>query len=169
MPTFVSVRRGRSRGISSKTVRGWADRMLERLGLTETELSVVLTDDEEIHELNQVFRRRDTPTDVLAFAMREEQAAGPKRGRSKSARRASDSPAPGELLGDIVVSVETARRQAERRGRTLDSEICMLLAHGLLHLVGYDHQTVREARVMGAKTRELCHVASRQPALRAGR
>ena len=86
------------------------------------ELSVALTDDGEIHELNRVFRHRDKPTDVLAFAMREGALAR---------RKASRGLGP-EMLGDVVVSVETARRQAARRGRSLEAECAMLLAHGLL-------------------------------------
>jgi probable rRNA maturation factor len=121
--------------------------MLGALDLGAAELSIALTDDSEIHELNRVFRRRDRPTDVLAFAMREGAPTG-------------QSPQPGhELLGDVVVSVETARRQAARRGRTLAAEVRVLLAHGLLHLVGYDHETKKQARAMGAKTRELCRAA----------
>jgi probable rRNA maturation factor len=122
--------------------------MLSALDLAAVELSIALTDDGEIHELNRVFRRRDRPTDVLAFAMREGPATGQRPG-----------PAP-EILGDVVVSIETARRQAARRGRTLEAEVRVLLAHGLLHLVGYDHETKKEARAMGAKTRELCRAAT---------
>jgi probable rRNA maturation factor len=65
------------------------------------------------------------------------------------------------MLGDVVVSVETARRQAARRGRALESEVRELLAHGLLHLLGYDHQTREQARLMGAETRRLCRAAVR--------
>ena len=132
--------------------------MLSALDLGAAELSIALTDDGEIHELNRVFRRRDRPTDVLAFAMREGAVTG-------------KSPRPGhELLGDVVVSVETARRQAARRGRTLEAEVRVLLAHGLLHLVGYDHETKKQARAMGAKTRELCRAAATpRRTLRVGR
>src|SRR5262245_31690374 len=126
--------------------------MLAALELHAAELSISLTDDGEIHELNRVFRRRDRPTDVLAFAMRENATKSPKQPRDRPRPRGST----GELLGDVVVSVDTARRQAARRGRTLESEVRVLLAHGLLHLVGYDHRTSRQARAMGAKTRELC-------------
>jgi probable rRNA maturation factor len=120
--------------------------MLDALDLSTAELSIALTDDGEIHELNRVFRRRDRPTDVLAFAMREAPSSGdgPER----------------EILGDVVISVPTARRQASRRGRTLEHEVRVLLAHGLLHLVGYDHETAKQARVMGAKTRAMCRAAA---------
>ena len=67
MPAFVSVRNGPFRDVSKPTVRRWADEMLQCLGLGEAELSIALTNDEEIHELNRVFRHKDKPTDVLAF------------------------------------------------------------------------------------------------------
>jgi probable rRNA maturation factor len=128
--------------------------MLHCLDLNEAELSVALTDDEEIHELNRVFRHRDQPTDVLAFAMRE--------GAPATSRPVGDAaPSVPELLGDVVVSVDTARRQAARRRRDLESEVRELLAHGLLHLIGYDHQTPHEARVMNAEARRLCRAAVR--------
>jgi probable rRNA maturation factor len=121
--------------------------MLGCLGLDEVELSVLLTDDGEIHELNRVFRRRDRPTDVLAFSMRE----GAKLPAKVNGAR--------ELLGDVVVSVETARRQAARRRRSPATEVRELLAHGLLHLAGYDHKTLAEARTMRRQTRRLCRSA----------
>jgi len=151
VPALVTIRKGPFRDISKVRVRRWAERMLRCLGLAEAELSVALTDDEEIHELNRVFRRHDRPTDVLAFAMREGTAGA--RPVGDEARSCPD------LLGDVVVSVETARRQATRAGRDLASELRALLAHGLLHLVGYDHQTKAEARAMVAETRRLCRAA----------
>ena len=152
LPAFVTVRNGPFRDVSKPTVRRWANRMLTELGLAEVELSIALTDDEEIHELNRVFRHKDRPTDVLAFAMREGQAFGAHPIADASNSRS-------ELLGDVVVSVETARRQAARRRRALERELCELLAHGLLHLVGYDHRTKDEERVMGKETRRLCRAA----------
>ena len=128
--------------------------MLDCLDLSNAELSVALTDDEEIHELNRVFRQRDKPTDVLAFAMREGEH-GP------AAPMGDDAASAPEMLGDVVVSVDTARRQAASRGRALESEVRELLAHGLLHLIGYDHQTRAEERVMSAETRRLCRAAVR--------
>lgn len=104
------------------------------------ELSVLLCDDETIHDLNRRYRGQDRPTDVLAFAMEEgpEVAGGGHR-----------------VLGDVVVSVETARRQAATAGRSLVDEVTMLLAHGLLHLLGFDHQSRAEERRMAARTDAL--------------
>jgi len=151
LPAFVSIRNGPFPGVSRQLVKRWAERMLGCLDLSRAELSVALTDDEEIRELNKVFRQRDRATDVLAFAMRE----GEPMAGSQGAGRA------GEMLGDVVVSVDTARRQASERRRPLDAEMRMLLAHGLLHLVGHDHRTDREEAVMNAETERLCQAASR--------
>ena len=103
--------------------------MLAALGRPDAELSVLLCDDRMIRALNRDYRRKDRPTDVLAFPL--------------------DDP---RVLGDIVISVDTARRQAKRARRTIAAEITMLLAHGLLHLLGFDHRTVAEERRMKAKT-----------------
>ena len=155
MPAFVSIRNGPFRDVSGPVVRRWAERMLAGLDLSDAELSVAITDDDEIRELNKVFRHRDKATDVLAFAMREGQVVGatstPRERRTKKRER--------ELLGDVVVSVQTARRQAKEHRRPLDAEMRMLLAHGLLHLVGYDHQTDRQEAVMNAATDRLCSAA----------
>ena len=85
------------------------------------QLSLTLCDDEHIHALNREWRSVDKPTDVLSFPMDDEQ-----------------------LLGDLVISMDTAALQAEQRGHTLRDEVRVLLVHGLLHLLGYDHETSRE-------------------------
>ena len=126
-------------------MRRRAERMLAALRLEDAELSLLLCDDATIHELNRAYRGKDRPTDVLAFAMRE----GPD--------------APGgegpELLGDVVISLDTARRQAKDQGRTIIAEVTFLLGHGLLHLLGYDHRTPEEERRMHARTDALCAAA----------
>ena len=104
------------------------------LGATET--GVLFTDDVRMRELNRDFRHIDRPTDVLAFAMRED-AEG---------ERPAGVPAAGELLGDIVISLDTARRQAAARGHSLRREVAVLLVHGALHLIGYDHPASPEGR-----------------------
>jgi probable rRNA maturation factor len=168
LPALVSIRNGPFRGVSRSIVRRWAERMLRCLDLSKAELSVAITDDSEMRELNRVFRHRDRATDVLAFAMREGEPtsrAAAATTRSRKGRRAAATTATAraehgsELLGDVVISVETARRQATRRRRPLDAEVRMLLAHGLLHLVGYDHQTKREEAIMMAETERLCRAA----------
>src|SRR5262245_771314 len=122
--------------VRAARVRAEAERMLDALGLADAELSVLLTDDATIHVLNRTHRKKDAPTDVLAFAMRE--GAHAKRDDA--------------LLGDVVISLETAARQAAARQRALDAEVRMLLAHGLLHLLGFDHRNRAEERRMTART-----------------
>lgn len=125
------------------------NRMVRAAALTDSrasyEASLRLTGDAVIHELNRDYRHKDKPTDVLAFAQRE----GPA-GRLHP-----------ELLGDIVISVETARQQAKRG---LHAELLHLASHGLCHLLGYDHRDDDEERVMNKRAAAL-----RREARRSGR
>ncbi len=134
------VARARARGVRAATVRNDARRLLAALNEARAELTVSLVDDAEIQRLNRDDRRTDRPTDVLAYAMRE-------------GRRA-----PGDdwVLGDVVISLQTAARQAQRRGVTTADEVRALLIHGVLHLLGYDHErSPAEARRMKARERQL--------------
>jgi len=99
-------------------------------------VSILLTDDEEVRELNRSFRGKDYPTDVLSFSIDEE--VGGKR-----------------ILGDVVISVDTAKRQAGERGETLTQTINRLLIHGILHLLGYDHEKSPEDAVVFKKMEEM--------------
>lgn len=145
MPALVSVE-GRPRArFSSDQVQAMAERMLRALRLEQAELSVVLVDDPTIHALNREHRDKDRPTDVLAFSQNED-----ARGRFVP----FDAGAP-TLLGDVVISLDTARAQAARHGVTLDREVALLLAHGLLHLLGLDHRDDDEERRMKARTQPL--------------
>lgn len=92
------------------------------------ELSLRLTDDPEIHTLNAQYRQIDRPTDVLAFAALEVDVPYSEEMRSLPL-----------YLGDVVISVETAQRQAQQQGHSLTQELAWLAAHGLLHLIGWDH------------------------------
>jgi len=91
-------------------------------------LSLLLTDDQEIAELNYRFLKRQGPTNVLAFPMRENDAPGPET----------------PMLGDIVISLDAALRDAKTTGETFQETLDRLLVHGLLHLVGYDHEISEE-------------------------
>jgi len=126
-----------------------ADAMLDALSLSSAELSVLLCDDEVIRRLNREHRRLDRSTDVLSFSMREGEPL------------VSDEGA-GQLLGDVVISLSTAARQAEAAGHGLLREVITLLAHGLLHLLGLDHQTDEEERRMQART-EMLRAAAEAP------
>lgn len=148
MPVVVTTRSLPRPAVRPAEVRRRAERMLAALRMDRAELSVLLCDDATIHALNREYRRKDRPTDVLAFAMREGEGGALHPG----------------LLGDVVISVETARRQAGEHGRTIVDEVTFLLAHGLLHLLGYDHRTAGEDRVMRARTDALCAAAKGAPA-----
>ncbi len=139
MPVSV-VARTRARGVRAAAVRADAGRLLAALGEPSAELTVSLVDDAEIRRLNRDYRGKDRPTDVLAFAMRE-------------GRRA---PGDDAVLGDVVISLETAANQAQQRHASTAEEVRTLLIHGVLHLLGYDHErSVAEARRMKAMERKL--------------
>ncbi len=103
------------------------------------EVSVVFTDDEYIRELNRQYRGLDKATDVLSFALAEGEEPDVVDGPEET------------LLGDIVISLETAVRQAEEFGHGLERELAYLTVHGMLHLSGYDHETEAEKAEMRAQ------------------
>ncbi|HEY8368755.1 MAG TPA: rRNA maturation RNase YbeY [Thermodesulfobacteriota bacterium] len=137
------------------------------------ELSVVLVDDPTIAHLNATYRGTPRPTDVLAFPQLDV-PAGTQRGRgfaSPERRGVSGGPAkpvPPTPIGDVVISMETARRQARERGRPIEEEVGALLVHGVLHLLGYDHErSAAAAREMFAREREVA-LAAGLPAMALG-
>jgi len=107
----------------------------------DSELSVVITDDEQIREINRDYLQRDRPTNVISFAMQEGEGVGVQP----------------NLLGDVVISADTAARDAAEAGLPFESELYFLLLHGILHLVGYDHErgSAEEACLMEAKEAEI--------------
>jgi probable rRNA maturation factor len=143
MPVRLVVEDGPHEGLSRPHIMRRARAMLVAVQMRDAELSVVLTGDAAIQRLNRVYRNKNAPTDVLAFAQRE----------GRWAHLA------GKLLGDVIVSVPTARRQAKARRRSLVAEVTMLLAHGLLHLLGWDHDTETRDRRMRRETARLCAAA----------
>lgn len=100
------------------------EKALKDLGCNRGELSILLTGDERIRELNSWYLKRDRPTNVLAFPMTEKNGPEPESG----------------MLGDIAVSIDTAGREAGDMGISLNDRVLQLLIHGLLHLLGYDHE-----------------------------
>jgi probable rRNA maturation factor len=99
-------------------------KVLEDLGCNESELSILLVDDKEIQKLNKQYRGIDSSTDVLSFSMGEGEGAEVNRW----------------LLGDIIISLETASNQANERGHDIMDEVLILIVHGILHLLGYHHE-----------------------------
>ncbi len=115
--------------IEETTWQRWFEAWLDKMEVGyPCELSLCLTTDEQIQTLNRQFRQIDTPTDVLAFAAQETLLPAGIREFSMAG-----------LLGDIVISVPTARVQAPLHGHRLSDELAWLASHGLLHLLGWDH------------------------------
>lgn len=116
-----------------------------------SEVSVVLTSDAAVHALNRDYRGKDAPTNVLSFAVREAGAPFPPPGVP-------------ETLGDVVVAFETTQTEAADGGKTLKAHLCHLLVHGVLHLVGYDHQDDSQAEEMeGLETEVLAGLGIDDP------
>jgi probable rRNA maturation factor len=123
-------------------LRRRAQKTLRATGQSKAELSIALVDDASIKSLNARYRRKPRATDVLSFSLVEGAHAN-RRGR---------------MLGDVVISVETAARQARDRRRSLDETVAKLLVHGVLHLLGHDHEADDEARRMQAEERRIWRV-----------
>jgi probable rRNA maturation factor len=139
MSVVVTTRRA-TPTLSSAGVRRDVRTLLQALGEERAEVTVTFVDDAEIRVLNRDYRAMDRSTDVLAFAMRE------------GLRVDGDA----SELGDVVISLETAARQARSHRVPLASEVRSLLIHGLLHLLGYDHErSAAAARRMRAMARQL--------------
>ena len=131
--------RVRSRAFSAPALRKTAQRLLDELGCGDALLSVSLVGDAAIRKLNRDYRGFDKPTDVLSF---------PLEPRSRN----RDAP---QLLGDVVISVPTARRQAAAYDAKLQRELERLLIHGILHLLGHDHHRRNERGRMEREERRL--------------
>ncbi len=138
-----------------------SQRIIEYLSLHEFEINLLLCDDQEIRELNRDWRGKDQPTDVLSFPMEDFSSPLPLGEPQKleelwSELYPSDSDLPPEkTLGDIAISMDTCRRQAEERSLSELEELLRLFVHGLLHLCGYDHLEEEERKLMSAKEREV--------------
>ena len=124
-----------------ETLTTRAKKILSALGCEDAELSVWLTGDEEIQALHRDYFGIDEPTNVISFAQREGEYGDLEP----------------EMLGDVVISTETAARDATEWGKSLDDEVAFLLIHGILHLLGYDHEGERasDAPEMEAREEEI--------------
>jgi probable rRNA maturation factor len=128
--------RQRRIAVPFRTLTRAAERALRALGREGGGVEIMLVDDTEIRRLNRLFRGVGRRTDVLAFPLEVAEA-------------------PGGLVGQVVVSVDTARRQARRLGVPLALELQLLVTHGVLHLVGYDDRDPVEAHLMHRRERDL--------------
>ena len=117
-----------------------AQAILNALDSPDGELSILIIDDPQIEKLNEAYLNRKGPTNVIAFPMRE----------------GDFSELNPQILGDVVISTDTAKIEADRLGISTESRIIQLLVHGILHLFGYDHEkTTSEARKMAQKENEI--------------
>jgi probable rRNA maturation factor len=137
MPVEV-IRRGAGKKYPARAAKDTALEVLRLLKRENVELSLALVGNPEIRKLNAKYRRKNYATDVLSFPA-EDHLAGPTR-----------------LLGDVVISVDKTRAQAKERGRSLKEEMTTLLIHGIVHLLGYDHErSARDARIMERLERKI--------------
>ena len=145
---IVVRRRVPTTDVTRGLLQGIARATLSDEGVAACEVSVLLTDDDEIRTLNQTWRGVDKPTDVLSFPLHD----APR----EEVARAVASGADLLTLGDVVISLDTARREAVERGVSLDDVMAHLMAHGVLHLLGYDHvDRVEEADMRARESRTL--------------
>jgi len=124
--------------VDSQRLKDHAKKFMQTLGRQDDELSILLVDDANIRNLNRQHRKIDSATDVLSFPQNE------------------GDEFISHMLGDVVISVETAERQAAEHHFSLEQELVLLLIHGLLHLLGYDHErSPQDEKMMKEKTWEL--------------
>jgi probable rRNA maturation factor len=148
MPVEI-IRRDDGKEFPSRKLKKVAQKVLEIVEHGQAELSIALVGNAEIRTLNAKFRKKDYPTDVLSFPAGDELPTGVR------------------LLGDVVISVEKAREQAKQRGRTLNEEMVTLLIHGVVHLLGYDHErSAKDAHIMGRLERKIYQALCEQGILK---
>lgn len=127
--------------IRKRPLRSVARKILSVSGCPDAQLSILIVDDVMIQEINRDYLDKDRPTNVISFAMQEGEGGGVQP----------------DLLGDVVISAETAARDAAEAQTSFESELYFLLLHGILHLLGYDHErgSQAEAERMEAREREI--------------
>ena len=144
----------RQSGLDARKVKRTARKLLGEVGERDSALSISFVDDVTIRRLNHLHRGKDRATDVLSFPLIALRGALPRASLVGLGTGPQDD-TPERLLGDIVISVETARRQAAAYGAKTEAEVERLLIHGLLHIVGHDHEAEDDARRMRAEERRL--------------
>ena len=128
--------------MTARSISRLAAAAADKTGIENAVITVIITDDGFIREMNREYRKKNSPTDVISFANRDCEFP--------------DIESEPEDLGDIFISIETAERQAAEYGVSLKDEIKRLVIHGVLHLAGYDHEkSEKQAAVMARKEREI--------------
>lgn len=146
----------RSVPIDTKRLCRMAEKVLAAARVEKTELSIILVSDRRMRTLNERYRKKNRATDVLAFPLAMDGA-----GQPRCAFRIRPQAQPPKLLGDVVISLSTAQRQAAALGHGLHEEVARLLVHGVLHLLGYDHeQGPREAARMIRQEHRLLRIVT---------
>ncbi len=125
--------------ISLEKIEKTAQTLSDLLGQSDSELSIVLTDDADIAQINQEYLQHEGPTNVISFPMQEGEFSGINP----------------QMLGDVVISLDTALKEAQDAGISLEERFNDLLIHGIMHLLGYDHENEEDEAEMEAKSREL--------------
>jgi probable rRNA maturation factor len=139
MPIEI-INRQRSAAVDRRAIRRLTARILEDHGRGDADVTVVVASDRFLRGLNSAYRGLDAATDVLSFG------GAPRAGAGGRGRRGAD--APEDVLGDVVISTNRAAEQAEARGVPFGREMLKLVAHGVLHLLGYDHDDPKARRSM---------------------
>jgi probable rRNA maturation factor len=143
MPVYIStLPEGKTFSeVDLQQLEHFANALLQAVGRPDLELSIVLTDDETIRELNKKWRNKDKPTDVLSFPQNFPDRDIPENVQPQEFVKQIISGCKNcQILGDIVVSVDTAKRQASQYGWSLNDELKRLILHGFTHLLGLDHE-----------------------------
>lgn len=138
---LVTIDEAYEKYVASADLERVARAALEGEGVPAAELGILITSDTVIHDLNRRYADEDKATDVLSFSLREGEEFV--------------SPDDTERLGEVIISLDTAKRQAEEAGRALEAEVAHLLVHGILHLLGYDHAEPDEERAMQERERAI--------------
>jgi probable rRNA maturation factor len=144
----------RGSGLDARALANVLERLLDEIGERGTSVALTFVRDPEMRELNRVHRGKDAPTDVLSFPLVAPDAFD-RTGATRPHRPADQDDTAERMLGDIVVSVDTARRQAAEYDAPLAREVQRLLIHAVLHLAGHDHIEAGERAVMEAEERRL--------------
>lgn len=116
----------------------------------DVDVYVTLTNNDEIHKINMEYRKVDRPTDVLSFPMYERNEINKLKDEYKDDVE--------KILGDIIISVEKVKEQAEEYGHSFERELAYLVTHGCLHLIGYDHMVDEEKKIMRKREEEILEI-----------
>jgi probable rRNA maturation factor len=149
------LNRQRAVRVARRPLETFLRRLENEMNLGDSDVTVCLVSDAEIARMNETFRKKRGPTDVLSFPAEIKGETSVRRGKkiyteyaeitegAEKSRRKPESGKADKHLGDIAIAPETARRYAKRNGRSLSNELRVLILHGVLHLLGYDHETDR--------------------------